>query len=79
MWVVKLQLDVFLTLTLAGSEWSGACPSLSVHEEKYPNNYFIGDWVDPRDKLEAVAKRKIPTPGSNVTLITHPITSYYTN
>jgi hypothetical protein len=30
--------------------------------ERVPSTHSIGDWVDPRAGLDAVAKKKIPSP-----------------
>jgi hypothetical protein len=45
-------------------------------EEKAPGTHWIGDWVGPRDCLDAVENRKIlPLPGIELRLSnTHPVT-----
>jgi hypothetical protein len=42
-------------------------PATLLPREGAPGTHWIGGWVDPRAGLDAVAKRKIPSPcrGSN--------------
>jgi hypothetical protein len=46
-----------LTSALDGGEWSA-----SRLREKAHGTHWIGGWVDPRSVLDAVVKRKIPSP-----------------
>jgi hypothetical protein len=43
-------------------EWSASRPSRFTPREKAPGIYWIGSWVGPRAGLDAVVKRKIPSP-----------------
>jgi hypothetical protein len=52
--------EVVLTSTLDGSEWSASHPGRFTPKEKAPG--WRGGWVGPRAVLDAVAKRKIPSP-----------------
>jgi hypothetical protein len=47
-----------------------------------PGTHWIGGWLGPRAVLDAVVKRKIPSPcqeSTPVTLIVHPVASRYTD
>jgi hypothetical protein len=51
-----------LTLALDVGEWSASRPGRFTHREGALGTRWIGGWVDPRAGLEAVVKRKIPSP-----------------
>jgi hypothetical protein len=51
-----------LTSALDGGEWSASRPSRLNPSERAPGTHWIGDWVGPRAVLDAVVKRKIPSP-----------------
>jgi hypothetical protein len=54
--------STFLTLALDGGEWSASHPSHFTPRETAPGTHWIGGWVGPRAGLDAVVKRKIPSP-----------------
>jgi hypothetical protein len=51
-----------------GGEWSASLPGRLTPRERTPATHWIGGWVDPRAVLDAVVKRKIPSPAGNRTL-----------
>jgi hypothetical protein len=51
-----------LTSALDGGEWSASRPGRLNPRERAPGTYWIGGWVGPRALLDAVVKRKIPSP-----------------
>jgi hypothetical protein len=51
-----------LTLALYGGEWSALRPGRFTPRERTPDTHWIGGWVGPRAGLDAVVKRKIPSP-----------------
>jgi hypothetical protein len=51
-----------LTSALDGGEWSASRPCRFTPRERTSDTYWIGGWVGPRAVLEAVVKRKIPSP-----------------
>jgi hypothetical protein len=52
----------FFTLALDGGAWSASRPSRFTPRERASNTNWIGGWVSPRAVLDAVVKRKIPSP-----------------
>jgi hypothetical protein len=52
----------FLTLALAGGEWSASRPSRFTVGETAPGTYWIGGWLGPRDSPNSVGKRRISYP-----------------
>jgi hypothetical protein len=52
----------FLTSALDGDEWLASRPGRFTPGERAPGTHWIGGWVDPRAVLDAVVKRKIPSP-----------------
>jgi hypothetical protein len=52
----------YLTSALDGGEWSASRPGRFTPRERAPGVHWIGGWVGPRAVLDAVVKRKIPTP-----------------
>jgi hypothetical protein len=51
-----------LTSALDGGEWSASRPCRFNPRERAPGTHWIGGWVGPRADLDAVVKRKIPSP-----------------
>jgi hypothetical protein len=51
-----------LTSALDGGEWSASHPSRFTSRERAPGTHWIGSWVGPRAGLDAVVKRKTPSP-----------------
>jgi hypothetical protein len=51
-----------LTSALDGGEWSASRPGRFIPRERIPGTHWIGGWVGPRAVLDAVVKRKIPSP-----------------
>jgi hypothetical protein len=47
---------------LDGDEWSASRPGRFTPRERSPGTRWIGGWVGPRAVLDAVVKRKIPSP-----------------
>jgi hypothetical protein len=70
------------TSVLDGGEWSASRPGRFTPRERAPGTHWIGGWVGPRDILDAVVKRKIPSscrewnPG---TPIVQPVAQCYTD
>jgi hypothetical protein len=52
----------FLTPALDGDEWSASRTGRFTPGERAPGTHWIGGWVGPRAILDAVVKRKIPSP-----------------
>jgi hypothetical protein len=59
---VEIQLDTFLTSALDGGEWSASRPGRFTPKERACGTHWIGGSVDSRAVLDAVVKRKIPSP-----------------
>jgi hypothetical protein len=57
-----------LTSALDGGKWSALRPGRFTSRERAPDTHWIGGWVGPRAVLDAVVKRKIPSPAGNRTL-----------
>jgi hypothetical protein len=51
-----------LTSALVGGEWSVSRPGCFTPRERTPGTHWIGGWVCPRAVLDAMVKRKIPSP-----------------
>jgi hypothetical protein len=51
-----------LTSALDGGEWSASHHGRFTPRERDPLTHWIGGWVGPRAILDAVVKRKIPSP-----------------
>jgi hypothetical protein len=71
-----------LTSALDGGEWSASRPGRFTPRERDPGTHLIGDWVGPRDILDVVVKRKIPSPCQELnhrTPIVQIIAQCYTN
>jgi hypothetical protein len=53
---------ILLTSALDGGEWSASRPGRFTSKERAPGTNWIEGWVGPRAVLDAVVKRKIPSP-----------------
>jgi hypothetical protein len=51
----------FLTLELAGGEWSASRPGLFTPGERAHGTHWIGSLVDPSASVDDVEKRKFST------------------
>jgi hypothetical protein len=51
-----------LASALDGGEWSASRPGRFTPRERASGTDWIGGWVGPRAVLDAVVKRKIPSP-----------------
>jgi hypothetical protein len=70
-----------LTSALGGGEWSASHPSRFTPRVRAPGTHWIRAWVDPRTILDAVVKRKIPSPrreSNPRTPIVQPLAQRYT-
>jgi hypothetical protein len=54
-------IHIFLTLALAGSEWSASRPHCFTPGERDPGTHWMGGWVDPTAGLDDVEKREFLT------------------
>jgi hypothetical protein len=61
-WGVEVYLHAYLNSALDGGEWSASRPGRFTPRERVPGTHGIGGWVDQRACLDAVVKRKIPSP-----------------
>jgi hypothetical protein len=61
-WGVEVQLHAFLTSALDGGEWSASRSGRFTPREGTPGTHWIEGWVSPRAVLDAVVKRKTPSP-----------------
>jgi hypothetical protein len=65
-----------------GAEWSASRPGRFTPREREPGTHYIGRWVGPRAVLDAVVKRKIPSPHQESkprTPIAQPVAQRYTD
>jgi hypothetical protein len=71
-----------LTSALDGSKWSASHPSRFMPTERAPATHWLGGWVGPRVVLDAVVKRKIPSPrreSNPRTPVVKPVAQRYTD
>jgi hypothetical protein len=71
-----------LTSALDGGEWSASRPGRFTPRERVSGTHWIGSWVRPRAVLDAVVKRKIPSPrreSNPRTPIIQPVAQCYTD
>jgi hypothetical protein len=71
-----------LTSALDGGEWSASRPGCFNSTERAPDTHWTGGWVDPRAVMDAVVKRKIPSPcreSNPRTPINQPVNQGYTD
>jgi hypothetical protein len=70
---VDVQIHVFLTLALAGDEWSASRLGRFTPLERAPGTYWIGGWVDHKSRSRRRGEEEIidttgtrtPTPRSS--------------
>jgi hypothetical protein len=71
-----------LASALDGGEWSASRPDRFTPRERAPGTHSIGGWVGSRVVLDAVVKRKIPSPhreSNPITPIVQPVAQLYTD
>jgi hypothetical protein len=71
-----------LTSALDGGEWSASRPGRFTPRVRALGTHWIGGWVGPRAVLDAVVKRKIPSPrreSNPRTPIVQPVAQRYTD
>jgi hypothetical protein len=71
-----------LISVLDGGEWSASRPGRFTPRERAPGTHCIGDWVGARAVLDAVVKRKTPSPrreSNPSTPIVQPVAQRYTD
>jgi hypothetical protein len=71
-----------LTSALDGGEWSASRTGRFIPRETVPDTHWIGGWVSPRAVLDAVERRKIPSPrreSNPRTPIVQPVAQSYTD
>jgi hypothetical protein len=61
-WGVEVYLHEFLNSALDGGKWSASRPSRFTPRERAHGTYCIEGWEDPGAGLDAVVKKKIPSP-----------------
>jgi hypothetical protein len=61
-WEMEVELYAFLISALGGGEWSASRPGRFTLRVRAPGTHWIGGWAGPRAVLDAVVKRKIPSP-----------------
>jgi hypothetical protein len=62
-WEVEVQLHAFFTSApLDGGEWLASGTGRFTSRKRAPGTHWIGCWVGPRAGLDAVVKRKFPSP-----------------
>jgi hypothetical protein len=55
---VDVQIYIFLTLAIAGGEWSASRHGRFTPYERASVTHWIGSWLDPRADLDDVENRK---------------------
>jgi hypothetical protein len=81
-WEVEVYIHTFLTSSLDGGEWSASRPGRFTPREKAPGTHWTGGSVSPRAILDAVVKRKSPSPrreSNPRTPIVQPVGQRYTD
>jgi hypothetical protein len=79
---VEVYLHSFFYLGAVGGEWSVSRPDRLTSRERDPGTHWIGGWVGPRAVLDAVVKRKLPSPhreSNPRTPIVQPVAQRYIN
>jgi hypothetical protein len=61
-WEVRYSSTHYLTSALDGGEWTAPRPDRFTPREIAPVTHWIGAWVGTRAFLDAVVKRKTPSP-----------------
>jgi len=59
---VEVEFHTYLTLSLDGGEWLASRPGRFTPREIALGTHWIGGWVGPKAGLDAVVRRKIPSP-----------------
>jgi hypothetical protein len=73
---VDVYIHIFLTSALVGREWSTSRPGRFTPGERAPGTHWRGGWVDLRDGLDDLEKRKFLTPpGLELRLLSRPARS----
>jgi len=57
---MEVYLHAFLTSAIDRDKWSAYRSGLFTPRERANGTHWIGDWVGPRDGLDAVMKEEIP-------------------
>jgi hypothetical protein len=81
-WGVEVKLHSFFDLGTRWGEWSASRPGRFTPRERAPGTHWIGGWVGPTAVLDAVVKRKIPSPlreSNPRTPIVQPVAQRYTD
>jgi hypothetical protein len=71
-----------LDSALGGGEWPASRPDRFTPKERAPGTHWNRGWVGPRAVLDAVVKRKIPSPrrkSNPRTPIVQPVAQRYTD
>jgi hypothetical protein len=55
---VDVYIHIFLTLAIAGGEWSASRPTHYTPGERAPSSVWIGDWVNARVGLDDMERKK---------------------
>jgi hypothetical protein len=79
---VEIQLHMFLITALDEGKWSALRPGRFTPRERAPGTHSTGGWVGPRAVLDAVVRRKIPSPrweSNPRTPIVQPLAQCYTD
>jgi hypothetical protein len=79
---VEVQFTHSLTSALDGGEWSASRLGRFIPRGRAPGNHWVGGWVSPKAGLDAVVKRKIPSPRQESnprTPIVQPVAQRYTD
>jgi hypothetical protein len=61
-WGVEVYLHEFFISSLSWREWSVSRAGRFTPRERAPGTHWIGGWLDPRAGLDAVVKKKVPSP-----------------
>jgi hypothetical protein len=81
-WGVEVYLHSFFDIDTRGSEWAASRPGRFTSRERAPGTHCVGSWVGPRDVLDAVVKKKIPSllrESNPRTPIVQPVAQRYTD
>jgi hypothetical protein len=68
-----IEIQIFLTLTLVGGEWSASSSGRFTPRERVQGTHEVGSWVDPRADLEDMETFKFfNLPGLELQPFSHP-------
>jgi hypothetical protein len=71
-----VQIHISLTSALAGGEWSASRPGRFTPWERVPGTHWIRRWVNLRDGLDDLEKRRLLTlPGLKLRSLSRPVRS----